>query len=150
MVAFLVLFHSFFLRIFSLKVITKSEMIEYYDVSGCYVLRPWSYAIWEIIQEWFDAEIKKLGVKNCYFPIFVSQGALEREKTHIADFAPEVCGFTALTQIHAILSLRFSAHMKISFRVEDDACCEAVLSFYRTLPISLCFSIFISCFIIAT
>uniref|UniRef100_A0A1I7WNI7 Proline--tRNA ligase n=1 Tax=Heterorhabditis bacteriophora TaxID=37862 RepID=A0A1I7WNI7_HETBA len=27
-----------------------SEMIEYYDVSGCYVLRPWSYAIWEAIQ----------------------------------------------------------------------------------------------------
>lgn len=70
--------------------ITKAEMIEYYDVSGCYVLRPWSYAIWEAIQEFFDGEIKKLGVKNCYFPIFVSQAALEREKTHISDFAPEV------------------------------------------------------------
>ena len=65
-------------------------MIEYYDVSGCYVLRPWSYAIWEKIQEFFDREIKKLGVKNCYFPMFVSHAALEREKTHIADFAPEV------------------------------------------------------------
>lgn len=70
--------------------LTKSEMLEYYDVSGCYVLRPWSYAIWETIQSWFDAEIKKLGVSNCYFPIFVSQSALEREKAHIADFAPEV------------------------------------------------------------
>ena len=65
-------------------------MIEYYDVSGCYVLRPWSYAIWESIQEWFDMEIKKMGIRNCYFPMFVSQAALEREKTHIADFAPEV------------------------------------------------------------
>ena len=25
-------------------------MIEYYDVSGCYVLRPWSYSIWEVIK----------------------------------------------------------------------------------------------------
>ncbi len=25
-------------------------MIEYYDVSGCYILRPWSYAIWESIK----------------------------------------------------------------------------------------------------
>ncbi|MFH4984901.1 hypothetical protein AB6A40_011610, partial [Gnathostoma spinigerum] len=33
------------------QVIVKAEMIEYYDVSGCYVLRPWSYAIWEEIQE---------------------------------------------------------------------------------------------------
>ena len=32
------------------EVITKAEMIEYYDVSGCYVLRPWSFAIWESIQ----------------------------------------------------------------------------------------------------
>ena len=32
------------------QVITKAEMVEYYDVSGCYILRPWSYAIWETIQ----------------------------------------------------------------------------------------------------
>ncbi|KAL7076885.1 hypothetical protein ACQ4LE_003821 [Meloidogyne hapla] len=76
------------------QIITKAEMIEYYDVSGCYVLRPWSYSIWECIQNFFDAEIKKLGVKNCYFPMFVSQAALEREKTHVSDFAPEVAWVT--------------------------------------------------------
>ena len=32
------------------QVITKSELIEYYDVSGCYILRPWAYSIWEAIQ----------------------------------------------------------------------------------------------------
>ncbi|XP_073484462.1 bifunctional glutamate/proline--tRNA ligase isoform X1 [Aquarana catesbeiana] len=76
------------------QVITKSEMIEYYDVSGCYVLRPWSFAIWESIKNFFDPEIKKLGVENCYFPMFVSQAALEKEKSHIADFAPEVAWVT--------------------------------------------------------
>merc|ERR1719193_2511407 len=76
------------------QVITKSEMIEYYDVSGCYTLRPWSYAIWESIKAFFDAKIKEDGVENCYFPIFVSQAALEKEKTHIADFAPEVAWVT--------------------------------------------------------
>nr|XP_006115631.1 bifunctional glutamate/proline--tRNA ligase isoform X2 [Pelodiscus sinensis] len=76
------------------QVITKSEMIEYYDVSGCYILRPWSFFIWESIKEFFDGEIKKLGVENCYFPMFVSQAALEKEKTHIADFAPEVAWVT--------------------------------------------------------
>ncbi|XP_061621354.1 bifunctional glutamate/proline--tRNA ligase isoform X1 [Phyllopteryx taeniolatus] len=76
------------------QVITKAEMIEYYDVSGCYVLRPWSFAIWEAIKDFFDREIKKLGVENCYFPMFVSQAALEREKSHIADFAPEVAWVT--------------------------------------------------------
>ena len=32
------------------QVITKAEMVEYYDVSGCYILRPWAYSIWEKIQ----------------------------------------------------------------------------------------------------
>ncbi|CAG0920425.1 unnamed protein product [Notodromas monacha] len=76
------------------QVITKSEMIEYYDVSGCYIFRPWSYKIWEGIVKFFDAEIKKLGVENCYFPMFVTKGALEREQTHVADFAPEVAWVT--------------------------------------------------------
>ncbi|XP_073320105.1 bifunctional glutamate/proline--tRNA ligase isoform X2 [Pagrus major] len=76
------------------QVITKAEMIEYYDVSGCYVLRPWSFAIWESIKDFFDREIKKMGVENCYFPMFVSQAALEKEKSHIEDFAPEVAWVT--------------------------------------------------------
>jgi len=72
------------------QVLIKAEMMEYYDISGCYILRPWSFSIWEAIKDFLDAEIKKLGVENCYFPIFVSNAALEREKTHISDFAPEV------------------------------------------------------------
>ncbi|KAL2712821.1 bifunctional glutamate/proline--tRNA ligase [Vespula squamosa] len=76
------------------QVITKSGMIEYYDVSGCYILRPWSYAIWKTIKEHFDKQISKLGVQECYFPIFVTRAALEKEKAHIADFAPEVAWVT--------------------------------------------------------
>ncbi|KAK7086374.1 hypothetical protein SK128_012176 [Halocaridina rubra] len=76
------------------QVITKSEMIEYYNVSGCYILRPWSYSIWESIKDFLDARIKSTGVENSYFPIFVAREALEREKTHIADFSPEVAWVT--------------------------------------------------------
>ncbi|KAH8417636.1 hypothetical protein KR222_003170 [Zaprionus bogoriensis] len=76
------------------QVLTKGELIEYYDVSGCYILRHWSFAIWKAIKGWFDAEITAMGVKECYFPIFVSKAALEREKAHIADFAPEVAWVT--------------------------------------------------------
>lgn len=43
---------------------------------------------------WFDGEIKKLGVSNLYFPMFVSQAALQKEKDHIADFSPEVAWVT--------------------------------------------------------
>jgi prolyl-tRNA synthetase len=32
------------------KVLIKADMLDYYSVSGCYVLKPWSYSIWEVIQ----------------------------------------------------------------------------------------------------
>jgi len=76
------------------EVITKSEMIEYYEISGCYILRPWSYFIWERIQGFLDPLFKSFGVQNCYFPMFVTEGALTREKDHIAGFAPEVAWVT--------------------------------------------------------
>ncbi|XP_028183028.1 kinesin-like protein KIN-12B [Glycine soja] len=35
---------------FGIKVVVNAEMVEYYDISNCYILRPWSMAIWEIMQ----------------------------------------------------------------------------------------------------
>ena len=86
-------------------------MIDYYSVSGCYILKPWSYSIWEEIQglskhsmmqrsylnfylAWFNHEIKELGVQNSYFPMFISGSVLEREKDHIEGFSPEVAWVT--------------------------------------------------------
>ena len=76
------------------EVIIKSEMVDYYDISGCYILRPWSYEIWERIQNYFDTLIKTLDVKNVYFPMFVSQKSLFKEKEHIEGFSPEVAWVT--------------------------------------------------------
>lgn len=76
------------------QVITKSEMIEYYDISGCYILRPWSFFMWQLIVNWVDSRIKKMGVENAYFPCFVSKDALEMEKDHVQGFAPEVAWVT--------------------------------------------------------
>ena len=76
------------------NVVVAGELIEYYDISGCYILRPWAYSMWEVIKDFFDKEIKKEDVENCYFPLFVSQARLEAEKDHIEDFAPEVAWVT--------------------------------------------------------
>ncbi|OWB81039.1 hypothetical protein B5S32_g5383 [[Candida] boidinii] len=76
------------------QILTKGEMLDYYDVSGCYIMRPASYAIWEHIQKFFDDKIKAMGVTNAYFPMFVSSRVLEREKDHIEGFAPEVAWVT--------------------------------------------------------
>ena len=69
-------------------------MISYYDVSGCYILRPWAYAVWEGIQAWFDARIKESGVQNAYFPLFITESKLNTEKDHVEGFAAEVAWVT--------------------------------------------------------
>jgi len=76
------------------QIVTKSELLDYYDVSGCYILRPASYHVWEKIQELFNSKIKKIGVQNAYFPMFVSSRVLEKEKDHVEGFAPEVAWVT--------------------------------------------------------
>lgn len=76
------------------QLVTKTEMIEFYDISGCYILRPWSFSMWDTIREFFDAEIKKLGVQNSYFPLFVSKKRLETEEDHVEGFAAEVAWVT--------------------------------------------------------
>lgn len=80
------------------NVLLKADMLDYYSVSGCYILKPWSYSIWEEIQTWFNGQIKALGVQNSYFPMFVSQSVLEREKDHIEGFSPEVAWVTKAGQ----------------------------------------------------
>jgi prolyl-tRNA synthetase len=75
-------------------VVVKGELIDYYQVSGCYILRPWSYAIWETIKSFLDTEIKAMGVDNAYFPLFVHEKSLNKEKEHVAGFAPEVAWVT--------------------------------------------------------
>jgi prolyl-tRNA synthetase len=76
------------------QVITKSEMIEYYDVSGCYILRPWSYSIWEKVQRFLDDLFKSSEVENVYFPMFVTEKSLKKEESHLEGFAPEVAWVT--------------------------------------------------------
>lgn len=76
------------------QVINKGEMLDYTDVPGCYIYQPASYRIWEFIQEYFNERIRKMGVKNCYFPLFISEANLQREKDHIEGFAAEVAWVT--------------------------------------------------------
>src|SRR3989344_1984468 len=76
------------------QVIQKAELIEYSQVSGCYILRPNAYFIWEKVQAFFDQLIKKDGVRNVYFPLFIPENLLTREKEHVAGFAPEVAWVT--------------------------------------------------------
>lgn len=76
------------------QLIAKAELADYTKVSGCIVLRPYAYAIWEKIVREVDARLKKMGVKNCYFPLFIPESLLRKEEQHVQGFAPEVAWVT--------------------------------------------------------
>ena len=76
------------------QAVVKAELVDYTLVSGCMVLRPYGYSIWEKIVAAVDSRIKKMGVKNCYFPLFIPESLLKREQEHVEGFAPEVAWVT--------------------------------------------------------
>lgn len=72
------------------EVIIKIKLLDYYAVSGCYIMLPFSFEMWEIIQYYLNTKLKKLGVKNVYFPLLIPETYLNKESSHIEGFTPEV------------------------------------------------------------
>ncbi len=75
-------------------VVKKAELVDYSGVKGCMVIRPYGYAIWENIQRDLDARFKALGHENVYMPMFIPESLLQKEKDHVAGFAPECAWVT--------------------------------------------------------
>lgn len=76
------------------QIIQKGELIEYGPVSGCMIIRPYAYAIWENTQRFFDAKIQKMGIQNAYFPMLIPESLFHKEKEHVEGFNPEVAWVT--------------------------------------------------------
>lgn len=75
-------------------VILKAKLADYAPVKGCMVIRPYGYALWEGIQRYMDPRIKQHGVENAYFPLFIPEKFLQREKDHVEGFAPHMAVVT--------------------------------------------------------
>ncbi len=71
-------------------VILKAGLADYAPVKGCQIFKPYGYAIWENIQKVLDEQIKRAGVKSAYFPLFIPEKFLKRERAHIKGFSPEL------------------------------------------------------------
>lgn len=75
-------------------IIFQADMIDQSPVKGCVVIKPYGYAIWEHIVAELDKRIKATGTKNAYFPLFIPQSFLRREKDHLEGFSPELAVVT--------------------------------------------------------
>ena len=72
------------------EIVRESGLADYSIISGCMVIKPYGYSIWEKIQKFLDAEFKKTGHKNAYFPMFIPESLLKKEAEHFRGFVPEV------------------------------------------------------------
>ena len=77
-----------------IDVVLRAELADYSPVKGCMVIRPYGYAIWELIQKALDTRIKATGHVNAYFPLFIPNSLLTKEAEHVEGFAPQVAYVT--------------------------------------------------------
>jgi prolyl-tRNA synthetase len=75
-------------------VVRRAGLAESSSVRGAMVIKPYGYAIWEVIQRELDDRIKATGHENFYFPLFVPASVLAQEGQLVEGFAPEVAVVT--------------------------------------------------------
>ena len=76
------------------EVVARAELAENGPARGTMVIRPWGYAIWELMQADMDRRIKATGAQNAAFPLFIPMSFLEKEKQHVEGFSPELAVVT--------------------------------------------------------
>lgn len=75
-------------------VIREAELADSAPVRGCMVIRPYGYAIWELMQQDLDRRFKETGHSNAYFPVFIPQSFINKEAQHVEGFSPELAVVT--------------------------------------------------------
>lgn len=76
------------------QVCLRAQLVDYAPLRGCIVLRPYGYALWELLAQELDRRFKATGHQNAYFPLLIPESLLIREAEHIEGFAPEVAWVT--------------------------------------------------------
>jgi prolyl-tRNA synthetase len=72
----------------------KAELMDYSDVKGFIIYRPYGYAIWEGIQNYLDRRFKETNHQNVYMPLVIPESLFQKEKDHVEGFAPETAMIT--------------------------------------------------------
>lgn len=67
----------------------KAELMDYSDVKGFIIYRPYGYALWENIKNYLDMRFKQTGHENIYMPLVIPESLFNKEKEHVEGFAPE-------------------------------------------------------------
>lgn len=69
--------------------VLKGGLADYSAVRGCMVIKPYGFALWELMRDGLDRMFKDTGHVNAYFPLFIPKSFLSREAAHVEGFAKE-------------------------------------------------------------
>jgi prolyl-tRNA synthetase len=58
------------------------------------IVRPYGWALWEHIQQHLDGRFKATGHLNAAFPLLIPRSFIDKEKSHVAGFSPELAVVT--------------------------------------------------------
>lgn len=72
------------------QVCLKSDLAEYGPVKGTMIIKPYGYALWQKIQDYFNKVLKEKNVSNAYFPMFIPESFFKKESEHAKGFEAEV------------------------------------------------------------
>ncbi|MGM8212500.1 proline--tRNA ligase [Virgibacillus sp. W0430] len=75
-------------------VVKQAQLVDYGSVRGTMIIKPYGFALWENMRDELDKKIKETGHTNVYFPLFIPESLLQKEKDHVEGFAPEVAWVT--------------------------------------------------------
>jgi prolyl-tRNA synthetase len=76
------------------QLVLKAELADYAPVRGCMIVRPYGWALWENIQQALDSRFKATGHVNAAFPLLIPRSFIDKEKSHVAGFSPELAVVT--------------------------------------------------------
>ena len=70
-------------------IVSEAGLAESSDVRGSMVIKPYGFAIWELMKTQLDTMFKQTGHENAYFPLFVPKSLFEAEEKNAEGFAKE-------------------------------------------------------------
>jgi len=74
--------------------VIRAELADYAPVRGCMIVRPYGWALWENIQQALDRRFKATGHVNAAFPMLIPRSFIDKEKSHVEGFSPELAVVT--------------------------------------------------------
>lgn len=117
------------------QIVDKAELADYIPAKGFIILKPYGYAIWELIKNYLDQKFKETGHVNGFLPCLIPESLLNKEEKHFRGFNPEV--FWVTSSGNSVLN------EKLALRPTSEALLYSIfpkwISSYRDLPLKINF-----------